>query len=584
MLGNQMLKGFALVAGGLLIEGCDQAPLGPASAPVEVRAARADVGGSANAVITWNANAGEAALAACISWDDDPLHESRLYAVMHVAIHDALNAIDRRSRPYALDARIQGPVEPAAAVAAAARDVLVTLIGQIPDLFPPACIQAGIASAEDDYAAALAGIPDGVAKTEGLRLGRAAAAAILALRAQDGSDTPFLDTEYPQGTAPGEYRFTPGFSFVAAPGWADVTPFVLRKSSQFRPDPPYKVTSRKYAADFNEIKALGGDGVTTPSARTAEQTEIALFWVESSPLQWNRIARTVAMDRGLDLWESARLFGLLNMAQADGYVASFDTKYHYNYWRPVTAIRLADTDGNPSTDADPTWTPLVPTPPIPDYESAHLSREVRRHMSSVDSSGRTRSPSPPAACRSRRAAGAATRRPCSAPSSASLRRRPRTASRASWSASTSGRRLRRESCAAAGSAIRPFTTSSGPWAARSRCRDDDSARGRETAGANRIGFARLPGAQRARRVDPCCAPGRQIRSGFGSFARHVRPRVLVASAFWSSHPSGKDPDSVSGARAPGPPPAPRASPPVRVPCAAERPSGCALGGPCNRAA
>ena len=371
MLGNQMLKGFALVAGGLLIEGCDQAPLGPASAPVEVRAARADVGGSANAVITWNANAGEAALAACISWDDDPLHESRLYAVMHVAIHDALNAIDRRSRPYALDARIEGPVEPAAAVAAAARDVLVTLIGQIPDLFPPACIQAGIASAEDDYAAALAGIPDGVAKTEGLRLGRAAAAAILALRAQDGSDTPFLDTEYPQGTAPGEYRFTPGFSFVAAPGWADVTPFVLRKSSQFRPDPPYKVTSRKYAADFNEIKALGGDGVTTPSARTAEQTEIALFWVESSPLQWNRIARTVAMDRGLDLWESARLFGLLNMAQADGYVASFDTKYHYNYWRPVTAIRLADTDGNPSTDADPTWTPLVPTPPIPDYESAH---------------------------------------------------------------------------------------------------------------------------------------------------------------------------------------------------------------------
>ena len=374
MLGSQMMKGFALVAGGLLIEGCAQAaeaPLGPASAPVEVVAAPADVGGSANAVITWNANAGEAALAACISPDEDPLHESRLYAVMHVAIHDALNAIDRRSRPYALDARIQGPVSPAAAVAAAARDVLVTLIGQIPAPFPPACIQAGIASAEDDYAAALALIPDGVDKTEGLRLGQAAAAAILALRNGDGSDTPLLDTEYPQGTEPGEYRFTPGFPFVFAPGWADVTPFVLRKSSQFRPGPPYKVTSRKYAADFNEIKALGGDGVTTPSARTAEQTEIALFWVESSPLQWNRIARTVAMDRGLDLWESARLFGLLNMALADGYVASFDTKRHYNYWRPVTAIQLADTDGNPLTDADPTWTPLVITPPIPDYDSAH---------------------------------------------------------------------------------------------------------------------------------------------------------------------------------------------------------------------
>jgi len=373
MFGKQMMKGFALVAGGLLIDGCDhaaEAPLGPTSAPTALLAAHGDPG-SGNAVITWNANAGKAAIAACIAPVDNPLHESRLYAVMHVAIHDALNAIDRRSRPYAFAGRIQEPVSPEAAVAAAARDVLVTLIGQIPAPFPPPCIDAGIASVEADYATALAGIPDGVAKTAGLRVGRASAAAILALRADDGSDTPLLGTEYPQGTAPGEYRFTPGFSFVFAPGWADVEPFVLQKSSQFRPGPPYKVTSPKYAADFNEIKALGGDGVTTPSVRTAEQTEIALFWVESAPLQWNRIARTVTVDRGLDLWESARLFGLLDMALADGYVASFDTKRHYNFWRPVTAIRLADTDGNPHTDADPTWTPLVPTPPIPDYESAH---------------------------------------------------------------------------------------------------------------------------------------------------------------------------------------------------------------------
>ncbi len=180
-----------------------------------------------------------------------------------------------------------------------------------------------------------------------------------------------LDFGYPQGTDPGEYRFTPGFTFAFAPGWADVTPFVLKDSSQFRPGPPYAVTSKKYTADFNEVKALGGDGVTTPSARTAEQTEIALFWVESSPLQWNRIARTVSGSEGLDMWENARLFGLLNMALADGYIGSFETKYHYNYWRPVTAIQTADTDGNPSTSADPTWTPLVPTPPIPDYDSAH---------------------------------------------------------------------------------------------------------------------------------------------------------------------------------------------------------------------
>jgi hypothetical protein len=180
-----------------------------------------------------------------------------------------------------------------------------------------------------------------------------------------------LDFAYPQGTDPGEYRFTPGFSFAFAPGWADVTPFVLKDSSQFRPGPPYAVTSKKYTADFNEVKALGGDGVTTDSARSDEQTEIALFWVESSPLQWNRIARTVSGTEGLDMWENARLFGLLNMALADGYIGSFETKYHYNYWRPVTAIQTAETDGNPNTSADPDWTPLVPTPPIPDYDSAH---------------------------------------------------------------------------------------------------------------------------------------------------------------------------------------------------------------------
>ena len=132
------------------------------------------------------------------------------------------------------------------------------------------------------------------------------------------------------------------------------------------------MTSKRYAKDLNEVKRPGGDGVTTPSARTADQTQVALFWVESSPLGWNRIARTVATKKGLDLWESARLFGLLNMALADGYIATFDTKYNaYNYWRPVTAIQNADTDGNPRTKADPTWTPLVTTPPIPDYDSGH---------------------------------------------------------------------------------------------------------------------------------------------------------------------------------------------------------------------
>jgi hypothetical protein len=249
--------------------------------------------------------------------------------------------------------------------------VLVPLIGQIP--FPPECLAAGIATVESDYAAALAAVPDGSAKTAGVQLGQAAAAAILALRASDGANTPLVVSAYPQGTAPGEYRFTPGFDFVFAPGWGNVTPFVLNHSLQFLPRPPYHVSSQEYTADFNEVKALGGDGVVTTSARTAEQTEIGLFWIESSPLQWNRIARTVSDSAGLDLWENARLFGLLNLALADGYISSWAVKYHYRFWRPITAIQTAESDGNPDTVGEPSWQPLQPTYPMPEYVSAHAA-------------------------------------------------------------------------------------------------------------------------------------------------------------------------------------------------------------------
>ena len=306
-----------------------------------------------DAVSAWNETAGEAAVAACLAPTNNPLHESRMYAMTHLAIHDALNAINRRSRPYAYDAMVKRRTSPDAAVAAAARDVLVTLLEQLPEPFADCVDAEAVDVVEADYAEALGDIPDGPAKTRGIELGRAAAAAILALRAADGSDTTLFDSEYEQGTAPGVWRFTPGFDFAFAPGWGEVTPFVLRDSSQFHPGPPYALTRKKYTADFNEVKSLGGDGVTTPSARTAEQTEIALFWVESSPLQWNRIARAVAADTELDLWEQARLFGLLNMALADGYVGSFETKYQYDYWRPVTAIQTADTDGNPDTERRP---------------------------------------------------------------------------------------------------------------------------------------------------------------------------------------------------------------------------------------
>jgi hypothetical protein len=326
-----------------------------------------------DSVSAWNASAGKAAVAACISPEGPGPAEARLYAMAHVAINDALNAIDRRSRPYAYDAQAQRGTSPDAAVAAAAHDVLVPGLRALSAYAVPACIDAGVASVEADYVAALAAVRDGSAKTRGVALGKAAAAAILALRATDRlTELLVPDSTYPEGTASGGYRFTPGTPFAFGPRLGEAKSFVLNDGTQFRPGPPHAVTDSRYTADFNEVKRLGGDGVTTPSARTAEQTQIALFWVESSPLQWNRIARTASVRAGLDLWESARLFALLNMALTDGYIGSFETKYHYNYWRPVTAIQLAATDGNRDTVADPTWTPLhEPTPPIPDYDSGH---------------------------------------------------------------------------------------------------------------------------------------------------------------------------------------------------------------------
>lgn len=322
-------------------------------------------------VLAWNHTATEAAMAACIAPLDNPLHESRMYAMMHIAIHDALNAIHRRSTPYAYTAHAPADSSLPAAVATAAHDVLVPVIAQIPAPFTQACRDAGTAVVQTAYTTALAAVPNTAGKAHGIAVGHASAQAVLARRSNDGSDTLLIDTAYPQGTAPGQYRFTPGAAFAFAPGWGRVTPFVLTDADQYRPGPPPALTDRQYTRDLREIQRLGGDGVTTPTERTPEQTETALFWWESSPQAWNRISRNIAADRHLDEWDNARLLGLLNLALADGYIGSFATKYHDRFWRPVTAIREAGTDGNRRTHADPTWTPLRPTPAIPDYDSAH---------------------------------------------------------------------------------------------------------------------------------------------------------------------------------------------------------------------
>jgi hypothetical protein len=283
-------------------------------------------------------------------------YQSRIYAITHAAIHDALNAIDRRYRPYALSSRPDLGASPEAAVATAAYRVL---IHEVPD-------QQTTLDAE--YQAALSSIPDGEAKSRGVLIGEAAAGAILALRSDDGSTD---QVPYTPGTEPGDWRPTPpGFLPALLPGWGYVTPFALRTGSQFRPAPSvyFNLTSKAYTREYEEVRSIGQAGSTT---RSEEQSEIARFWYESSPPGWNRIARNVAAEQGLDLWSNARLFGLVNLALADGYISSFEAKYFYNFWRPVTAIRAADTDGNPRTIADPEWASFLVTPPIPDNSSGH---------------------------------------------------------------------------------------------------------------------------------------------------------------------------------------------------------------------
>jgi PAP2 superfamily len=309
----------------------------------------------ADAVTDWNIAATTAAAAPFVGG----IPQGRIFAMTHAAIHDALNAIDRRYQPYAFDVRADPNASPEAAVAAAAHDVLVHEV--------PAVQQPMLDTA---YADSLSGIPDGAAKDAGIAIGKAAAAAIIALRSSDGSQAPM---PYTPGSGPGVWIPTPpDFLPAGVPGWGKVIPFGLRSGSQFRLEPPeyFDLTSDAYTADYEEVKSIGD--VNSP-IRTAEQSEIARFWYEGSQQGWNRITRMFLAqhDLDLDLWETARLFALVNFAVADAYIAHFDTKYFYNFWRPVTAIRAGDTDGNDATVPDPDWLSYLVTPAIPDYPSGH---------------------------------------------------------------------------------------------------------------------------------------------------------------------------------------------------------------------
>ena len=309
----------------------------------------------ADAVTDWNIAATTAAAAPFVGG----VPQGRIFAMTHAAIHDALNAIDRRYQPYAFDVKADPNASPEAAVAAAAHDVLVHEVRSVQ--------QPMLDSA---YADSLSGIPDGAAKDAGIAIGKAAAAAIIALRSSDGSQAPM---PYTPGSGPGVWIPTPpDFLPAGVPGWGKVIPFGLRSGAQFRLKAPeyFDLTSEAYTADYEEVKSIGE--VNSP-IRTEDQSKIAQFWYEGSQQGWNRLTRMFLAQHDLDLelWETARLFALLNFAVADAYIAHFDTKYFYNFWRPVTAIRAGDTDANDDTVADPDWTSYLVTPAIPDYPSGH---------------------------------------------------------------------------------------------------------------------------------------------------------------------------------------------------------------------
>ena len=325
----------------------------------------------ASEVLQWN----ETTMKAIAANGQNPVVSTRTLAMVHAAVHDALNAIDRRYAAYYYEGTRTPAASPDAAVAAAAHTVLVGVINSF-----GSPVQKGAASALVDqaYAASLARVTDGPARNAGVAVGRAAGAAMLTLRRDDGATR---DAAYIPGVGPGKWRPHPnpvpanppianpdaarGYAASAMPGWGNVAPFTLLSASQFWLAGPPALTSPTYARDYNEVKSLGGK---TSTARTAEQTEIARFWFEG-PGTWNTIARTVAESRSLDARDSARLLALMNLAMADAYIAGFKIRYVYDLWRPVTAIREGDNDGNDATAGDPAWDSHQNTPAVSEYPS-----------------------------------------------------------------------------------------------------------------------------------------------------------------------------------------------------------------------
>jgi PAP2 superfamily len=306
----------------------------------------------ADAVTDWNETAIRAAASVGIStgW------QSRLVAITHAATFDAVNSIERQYTPYAVEVSAPAGASAEAAAITAAHAVLTQLVPDQKNMLDAALTTT------------LANVADGAPKDAGAAVGREVAAKMLELRSHDGIDA---KVPYTPGTAPGIWQPTPpGFAAAALPQFGAVKPFMLKASDQFTIPGPPALDSEAFARDMREIQSVGAHRHTS---RTAEQTEVAIYWTGWTHMPFNAAARAAATTRGTSLMDNARLFALLNMVGADSQIACWYWKYQFNFWRPVTAIRAADSTKNAALKSDPTWEPLLDTPAHPDYPSGHAT-------------------------------------------------------------------------------------------------------------------------------------------------------------------------------------------------------------------
>jgi hypothetical protein len=304
----------------------------------------------ANVITDWDEKAIAAVTPMASLGGTNPYMAQRMMGLVHAAMFDAINSIERRYRPYLVQLPADPTTSKEAAAATAAGAVLATI-----DPKTAGEMKAALAT----Y---LVSIPDGAAKSDGIKLGEAVAAKVVEARANDGSDAP---DAYRPRTTPGVYVPT---AITLSSMWPNMKPFVIASPSQFRPTPPISLESKEWATDYNELKDYGGQN---SAKRTPQQTETARFWLVGPPVAYHPFVRQLVTAKQLSVIDSARFMTLVAVGLNDAIIAVLDAKYHYNFWRPITAIRNGDIDGNAATDREATWQPIAPTPMHPEYPCAH---------------------------------------------------------------------------------------------------------------------------------------------------------------------------------------------------------------------